>query len=130
MLFRVIYYKDRLTHTKPLFDDIGAMNVYEINVCQILSFMFKCKNKLVPQIFHKLYNIKSYGNHNIRSFTKLVEPFCRNKFTEFSISFRGPKLWNAIAILKLPDVHTISHTVFKKKVKSFLSSLDDVFDYF
>ena len=55
---RVIYFKDRYTHSKPLFDDIKAMNVYEINVFQILSFMFKCKNKLVPLIFEKITMLK------------------------------------------------------------------------
>ena len=64
------------------------MNVYEINVFQILSFMFKCENKETPQIFKNIYNIKDFNNYSIS------QTFCRMKLTEFSISFRGPKLWN------------------------------------
>ena len=127
---RVIFFKDRLTHTKPLFHDIKAMNVYEINVFQILSFIFKCKNKETPQIFENIYNIKDFNNNSIRCYGKLVKPFCRMKLTEFSISFRGPKLWNEIVISKLLITLDISFDAFKKYIKSTISDIDNVLDYF
>ena len=42
---RVINFKDRFTHTKPLFEEIKILNVYELNVFQVICFMFKCKMK-------------------------------------------------------------------------------------
>ena len=99
------------------------MNVFEINVFQILSFMYKCKNSVVPQCFTRLYNIKTYSNYRTRSYGKLVEPFCKVKLTEYSISFRGPKLWNELIASKLPNIHTISLT-------AFISMLNNVLDYF
>ena len=110
------------------------MNVYEINAFQILSltFMFKCKNKEAPQIFEKkhLYNIKTYNSYNIRSHGKLVKPFCKKKLTECSISFRGPKLWNELVISQIPNIHSISLSVFKKKIKNIISLLENILDYF
>ena len=111
---RVIYFKDKFAHTKPLFDDIKVMNIYEINIFQTLSFMFKCKNKEVPAIFERIYNIKT-NSYNIRSFGKLVEPFYRLKVCDYSISVRGPKLWNKLIVSKIVNINTLSLIVFKKK---------------
>ena len=56
---RIIYYKDKLTHTKPLLKKLNALDVYELNIFQTLIFMFKTKHKLVPDIFHKLFTPKN-----------------------------------------------------------------------
>ena len=41
---RIIYDKDRFAHTTPLFKHAKALTVYEINLFQILSLIFQCKN--------------------------------------------------------------------------------------
>ena len=92
--------------------------------------MYKCKNKVVPQIFTSLYNIKTYNDYRTRSYGKLVEPFCKIKLTEYSISFRGPKLWNELIVSNFPNIHAIPIAAFKKKIKSIISMLDNVLDYF
>ena len=56
---RIIYYKDKLTHAKPLLKNLNALYVYELNIFQKLMFMFKTKHKLVPDIFHKLFTEKN-----------------------------------------------------------------------
>ena len=38
---RIIYYKDKLTHSKPLFKNMNALGVHELNIFQTLMFMFK-----------------------------------------------------------------------------------------
>ena len=111
---RVIYFKDKFAHTKPLFDDVKVMNIYEVNIFQTLSFMFKCKNKDVPAIFERIYNIK-INSYNIRSFDKLVEPFYRLKVCDYSISVREPKLWNKLIVSKIININTLSLIVFLKK---------------
>ena len=123
---RIIYFKDKFTHTKPLCNDIKAMNVYEINVFQIFSFTFKCKE--IPSIFARIYSIKS-NNYNIRSFGKLIEPFCRKKLCEYSISIRGPKLWNKL-FQNLSIQITSPSPFFEKNVKSIISLLKNILDYF
>ena len=55
---RIIYDKDHFAHTKPLFKDAKALTVYETNLFQILSFIFKCKNRTAPFVFHNLYTPK------------------------------------------------------------------------
>ena len=55
---RVIYFKDRFSRTKPLFQELKALSVYEINVSQILCFVYKCKQKLSPRAFHDIFTLK------------------------------------------------------------------------
>ena len=42
---RIINFKDKFTFAKPL---LGAMTVYEMNIFQILCFMYLCKNGNTP----------------------------------------------------------------------------------
>ena len=38
---RIVFNKDKLTHSKPLFENLNALNVYQINIYQDLNFMHK-----------------------------------------------------------------------------------------
>ena len=58
---RIIYDKDRFVHTKPLFKHAKTLTVYEINLFQILSLIFKVK--LEPRhsffIIYTLQNLQA-----------------------------------------------------------------------
>ena len=60
---RLIYFKDRYTHAKPLLDDTKALNIYELNIFNILRFMYKCKYDMCPPIFEDVYNLKSRNKY-------------------------------------------------------------------
>ena len=89
---RVINFKNRYTHTKPLFEEMKILNVYEINVFKVICFMFKCKLKLSPPIFHNIYQLKPSNKYTLRSKDVVLEPKCKTKSDQFSISFRAPYL--------------------------------------
>jgi hypothetical protein len=93
---RIIYGKKRREHTKPLMRDMKMMNIYEINIYQHLIFMYKFTNNLTPVNFNckfkKNINEKYFLRTNQSKFFKLPKKL--NKYTEFSIAFRGPKIWN------------------------------------
>ena len=40
----IIYNKDKFTSSKPLMRDMNALNVYQINVFQVLKFMYESKH--------------------------------------------------------------------------------------
>ena len=48
---RIVFNKDKLTHSKPLFKNLNALNVYQINIYQLLNFMHKFINNQIPSIF-------------------------------------------------------------------------------
>ena len=51
-----IYNKDKLTHSKALFENLNALNVYQINIYQHLNFMHKFISYQIPIIFSDLKN--------------------------------------------------------------------------
>ena len=97
---RIIYDKDRFAHTKPLFKHAKAVTVYEINLFQILSLIFKCKSRTVPFIFHNLYTLRPTSKYSLRTGNLLFIPLKRKKFGQFSVYFCGPYLWNKILAQK------------------------------
>ena len=42
---RLLSFKTQFAHSRPVFKEIGALNIHEINIFNILCLMFKCKNK-------------------------------------------------------------------------------------
>ena len=94
---RIINFKDKFTHAQPLLYDMKALNIFQLNLSHILYFMFKCKKKIAPPIFHDLFTPKPENKYNSRSKGKLKEPFYRKKLTQFNIEYRGPHLWNELA---------------------------------
>ena len=92
---RVIYHKDRYTHASPLLNDMKALNIFKLNIFNILCFMYKCKQN--------------------------QEPLCRTNFSQYCISYRGPYLWNKIVISKkLTFGDSDSLQSFKYELKRFL----------
>ena len=51
---RIVFNKDKLTHSKPLFEHLNVLNVYQINIYQHLNFMHKFINNQIPSIFSDL----------------------------------------------------------------------------
>ena len=52
---RVIYHKDQCTHASPLLNDMKALNVFQLNIFNILCFMYKCKQNLNPPVFRNIF---------------------------------------------------------------------------
>ena len=55
---RLLSFKDQFTHSRPLFNEIDVLNIYEINIFNISCLMFKCKNKACPKAFKNLFYVK------------------------------------------------------------------------
>ena len=49
---RLLSFKDQFTHSRPLFNEIDVLNIYEINIFNISCLMFKCKNKAFKNLFY------------------------------------------------------------------------------
>ena len=90
---RIIFHKDRLTHARPLLKKLKALNVYQIKLYHILSFMYKVKNDNVPKIFNSDFSSVTHSYPTRFSFNSFQLP--RSSTTSrFSIILRGPKIWN------------------------------------
>ena len=59
---RIVFNQDKLTHSRPLLGAPHALNVYQINLCQHLNFMYKLNTNQVPSIFKAQISYKIFEN--------------------------------------------------------------------
>ena len=90
----IIYNKDKFTHLKPLMRDTNALNVYQINIFQVLKFMYKSKHNLNPRMFENTFREIHHGYPTRCSRSNFKQPKIITKTTSFAISSRGTKIWS------------------------------------
>ena len=56
---RVIYHKDWYTHVSSLLNDMKALNVFKLDIFNILCFTYKSKQNLNPPVFHNIFTLKT-----------------------------------------------------------------------
>ena len=95
----IVFNKDKLTHSKHLFENFNALNVYQINMYQHLHFMHKFINNQIPSIFSDLIKTSDH---------KYPTNFSQSSFYSLSISIRGPKLWKDVLNKEEKDIQSDS----------------------
>ena len=94
---RVIFFADRFAYAKPLMLDMNALNVYQIYIYiyQNLIRLYQACTVTAPSI---LFTKFSKINHNYPTSSKNSSnysvPKSTMKLMNFTISMRGPILWN------------------------------------
>ena len=92
----IAFNKDKLTHSKFHFENLNALNVYQINIYQHLNFVHKFVNNHIPSIFSDL--IKRPDHKYCTNFSQsnfYLKRYSLNS-KKYSISVCGPKLWNDV----------------------------------
>ena len=125
---RIINFKDRFTHAQPLLHNMKTLNIFHINLFHIIFFMFKCKKKIAPPIFHNLFTPKLENKYNIQSRGRLAKPFYETKRTQFDTDCRGPHLWNELAHDNFCALDSLP--LFGKKMKEFILMFHDTEQHF
>ena len=120
---RVICNMHKCAHAKPLLREIKALNVYETNLYQNLLFMFKYQNDMLPKFFNNHFSIISHKYLTRCSIHNFNLPKSTLKKTDYSISYRGPRLWNRILDDKMKSITVIQS--FKNVIKQHLLDLTD-----
>ena len=95
---------------------------------KVLNFMFRIKTNTAPCIFEKQYTEIQHRYSTRFSKNSFVESQLVYSQTKFSVSSRGPRLWN-----KLLDQQQKSldrETCFKKSIKLSLLSLENEIRFF
>ena len=125
---RIIYNKDKFTHSKPLMRDMNALNVYQINIFQVLKFMYKSKHNLNPRVFDNTFTEIHHGYPTRFSRSNFKQPKIITKTTSFAISSRGPKIWNNY-LLEF-EKNNLSLPLFLYKLKIKLLESEDKLAFF
>ena len=102
-----------------------ALNVFKLNVFNILYFMYKCKQNLNPLIFSNIFTHRAKTKYALRNENSIQEPLCRTNFSQYCISYRELNLWNKILISKkLTFTNSDSLQAFKRELNRFLLSVE------
>jgi hypothetical protein len=115
---RIISSAGRFTHSKELFKNHQILNIFQLNLYQILIFMYKLHNKITPIIFCTLFNKINHMYPTRFSNYNYEQPKMHFLVTKFSIAIRGPKLWNTLLNNELKNCSSLS--LFKQKLKQKL----------
>jgi hypothetical protein len=115
---RIISNVGRFTHSQALFIKLNIMDIYQINIYHLLIFMFKINKNISLKLFNPLFKLNQNRYLTRYSYNSYHQP--KNYFvaTEFSISIRGPKVWNKILTDDLKTIATLNE--FKTKLKQRL----------
>ena len=103
-----------------------VLNGFKLNIFVILCFMYKCKQNLNSSVFHNIFTRRTKTKYALlQNENSIQEPLCRTNFSQYCISYRGPNLWNKIAISKkITFSDSDSLQAFKRKLKRFLLSVE------
>ena len=58
-----VFNKDNLTHSRPLFENLNALNAYQINIQQNLNSMHKIISSEIPSIFSDPSILQTFHKH-------------------------------------------------------------------
>ena len=101
---RILYSKDRLSHTRELFKPCKVLNVYQVNIWKNLVFMHQINSCTVPTIFLNKFKKPTHNYPtNFAGTNYCIPPFKLNK-SKYRISIRGPNLWKNLGLRKFQDI--------------------------
>ena len=95
---RIICNKRKFESIIPSMKLLKILNAEEINIHQHLLFMHKFRLGKLPNNFNPFFTLlANVGRYNLRSkqSNDFKLPPRKSKYSDFSISYRGPKIWNS-----------------------------------
>ena len=82
---RVIYNRNRYTHASPLLNDMNILDVFQLNVFNILCFMYKCYLNSNPPVFHNVFLHRTKTKYALRNENSIQEPLGQTNFSQYYI---------------------------------------------
>ena len=117
-VIRIISSAQRLDHTDPLVRQLGLLKLKDIYIFNVMFFMYRFKNGLLPNIFNSMFTVnKNVHYHFTRQRDNYHIPSIRIEVRKRSICFQGLLVWNKLA--EQLDIHVRAPT-FKFHLKRYL----------
>jgi hypothetical protein len=117
---RIINKRGYLSHSDPLFKNLGLLKMSDLYEHCCALFVYKFKNNYLPFVCDPLLSINIKSTNNMSYCIRLVNefniPFARTSIRERCITVRGPKIWSYIEedIKNSPSI-----SIFKKRLSKF-----------
>ena len=117
---RIISHANFLAHTKPLFNNLNMLNIFDFSDYEIATFMYLCFKNYIPNSISEFFcynaDVHSYKTRGASNFHL---PKVRTSLAKNCIFFKGPKIWNSLPVYIKTSP---SLNVFKKRYKTLLLS--------
>ena len=119
---RAITFSDYRAPSKPIFERLQILNIYEIVQYQLGEIAFKYETNQIPTIFRCYFkNLRSVHNHNTRS--RSAGNFYLSKqrlnYGKFGLKYAAAKVWNSIpAEIRKSSSNKIFKYLYKKHILS------------
>lgn len=114
---RIISHAPYLAHSQPLFQKLSILNIFQVNFLHTALFVFKAVNHQFTHTFNSFFR-RTEENHsyNTRNKSQLSLPYTRTSLSQFSLHYRGAKVFNQLPA----DYFDLSPYLFKKAIKQYL----------
>ena len=92
-------------------EENGILNVYKLNLYQVLNFIFIVHNETVPKSFQTKFQYIEHKYKTRQSKDNFIIPKTNTRSTCFAISSRGPRIWNSLTNnpFKIIDFYPLKH---------------------
>ena len=115
-IIRIITGSKRLSHTDPLFRELGLLKLQDVNKFMIGKFMFRWYHNELPNIFYdKFEYVRNVHGYGTRQKDHLYISKVKTERGKNKITYRGPVIWNQI--LRAAINPLTSEAVFSKTLK-------------
>ena len=101
-IIRIMTFSKYRQESRPLFQSLGFLNIYELNFCLIAIFVHYYLHGNLPSVLKDYFSTNdTIHTYNTRSSRKLHISYKRTNYGKFSIKYKGAQIWNSLpTILK------------------------------
>ena len=96
-------------------EENGILNVYKLNLYQVLNFMFRVHNETIPKSFQTQFQIIEHEYETRQSKDYFIIPKRNTQITCFAISSSGLGIWNSLT--NNPTKTIDFYPLFKSTIK-------------
>ena len=120
MAVRAITFSHWQAHTRPLFNDLKILNVFDLHNLSVCTFMYDLRNNNLPHSLADYCNLIEHKYPTRQKEGQQVNlPKLRTTQGQFSLSFLGSDFWNKVPVeIKSKK----SRKSFRNSLKSYLLS--------
>ena len=106
-------------------EENGILNVYKLNLYQVLNFMFRVHNQTIPKSFQIKFQYIEQKYETRQSKDNFIIPKRNTQITRFATSSRGPRICHSL--INNPTKTIYFYPLFKSTIKENLLKLNAAF---
>ena len=118
----------KIAISRKFMEEKGILNVYKLNLYQVLNFMFRVHNETIPKSFQSKLQYIEHKYDTRQSKDNFIIPKRNTRITRFAISARCPRIWNSLT--NNPTKTIDFYPLFKSIIKENLLKQKTETNYF